>query len=122
MKSLEADEQAALFEWAAYIPELRWMHASLNGVFLHGNKIQRAIQWAKQLKQGAKKGIWDIFLPLPRGDYHGLYIEMKASTKKNHLTEDQSEFGAFAMNQGYYCAVCYGTEEAINTIKEYLKL
>lgn len=92
------------------------MHAIPNG-----KKRNKTI--AAQIKrEGGKAGVWDIFLPSPQNEHHGLYIEMKASTRKNHLTENQSEFGAYAMSQGYKCVVCYGTEEAINTIKGYMKL
>lgn len=120
MNHQEDKDQAALYEWAAYIPELLWMHAIPNGVFLHGNKIQRARQMARLKKQGLRPGVWDNFLPLARGKYHGLYIEMKVG--KNKLTDGQSKFGTYAVNQNYKCVVCYGVEQAIKAVEDYLKL
>lgn len=116
---LETKEQVALFEWAAYYPQLAWMHANLNGAYLHGNKLQRAIQWAKLKAQGAKVGILDVFLPLPVAPYHGLYIEMKRSDGKGRLTLKQKEFRDYAELQGYKCVVCEGTKAAIEAIKAY---
>lgn len=110
----EADEQTMIFRWAAYFPELRWMYAVPNGG--HRNKIE-----AVNLKrQGTKAGVSDIALPLPKGKYHGLYLELKVG--KNKPSELQKEFLKYAKEKGYATFVCYGHEEAISVITEYLKL
>lgn len=119
MTQVEGPEQAALFEWAAYYPQLKWLHSSLNGAHLHGNKVQRAKQWAKLKKQGAKKGVLDVFLPMVTAEYPGLYIEMKRSDGKGSMTTEQLEFKEYAEQQGYKVVVCLGTRAAINAIKEY---
>ena len=118
----EAKEQAAFFSWAAYYPQLKWMHASLNGAYLHGNKLQRAIQWARLKAQGAKPGVLDVFLPMVKPPYHGLYIEMKRSDGKGSLTTDQKKFKAYAELQGYKVVVCEGTRAAIQAVKEYANI
>ena len=71
----EAQEQTTLFQWAGMMagkwPELQLMFAIPNGG--SRNPIE-----ARHLKeQGVKPGIPDVFLPVARGGYHGLYIEMK---------------------------------------------
>ncbi len=82
MKTLEADEQAALFRWAKEFereyPELALLNGSLNGV--HLSKAQAG----KAKAAGMKKGFPDINLPVPRGGYHGLYIELKIKPYRNH--------------------------------------
>jgi hypothetical protein len=75
---------------------------------------------AKMAAEGQKAGIWDIFVPIPSGGYHGLFIEMKFN--RNKLTDLQKEFGKFATQQGYCCKVAYSAEEAIEIIDEYLGL
>lgn len=109
----EAAEQAAYFQWAAYIPAMRWAFHIPNGG--SRNKIEAA----NLKRQGVKAGVSDIFLPLPRGGYHGLFIEMKVG--RNKPTEKQREFIAFAKNEGYAAVVCYSAEEAIVVTKKYLK-
>lgn len=116
MNHLEDDEQAALFQWAAHYPVLQWMHSVPNG----GNRKPR--EAARLKRQGVRSGVYDIFLPLPVGVYHGLYVEMKRSKGQTRVTTNQREFGAYAASHGYLCAICYGTEEAIEVIKDYAKI
>ena len=66
----EAEHQAALFRWASLVslrlPELRLLFAVPNGGHRH-----RAV--AARLKdEGVKAGVPDLFLPVPRGAFHGL--------------------------------------------------
>lgn len=114
MKNSEFAEQKALFEWAKFIPELRWMFAIPNG----GKRDARVGVMMKY--QGVKPGVPDIFLPLPRHGYHGLFIEMKFG--KNKLSNLQSEFLDFAKKNMYECKVCYSCEEAIEAILWYLNI
>lgn len=112
----EDDEQAALFDWAAYHPVLKWMHAIPNG----GNRNAR--EAARLKRQGVKKGVSDIFLPLPLHGYCGLYIEMKRSRKHGRATvsQEQKKFIDDMNKHGYRAVVCYGSSEAIATIRDYL--
>lgn len=108
----EAEEQIALFQWAAYIPQLEYMYAVPNGGTRHPAE-------ARNLKrQGVKSGVPDICLPLPKGKYHGLYIEMKVG--KNKTSDNQKKWIAYLNHVGYKTAVCYGFDEAKGTILKYL--
>lgn len=116
MKSKEAQEQATLIQWCEYqgnrFEELKLIFHIPNGG--KRNKLE-----AKNLKlQGVKSGIPDLFLPVARGKYHGLFIEMKVG--KNKVTNNQSAWLLKLFEQGYMCRVCYGAEEAIKVIKWYL--
>lgn len=113
----ESGQQEALFVWAAYntqrMPELEYMHHIPNGG-------KRDAKTAVALKrQGVKAGVPDICLPAPRGEYHGLYIELKAG--KNKTTEKQSHWLEYLHDHGYYTAICYGWELAAELIERYLK-
>ena len=114
----EHQEQCALFEWAAWQegiwPELRLLHAIPNGG-------KRDIRTAAMLKaEGVKPGVPDVCLPVPRGDKHGLYIEMKRR-KGGTVSAEQLKWLDELMRQGYECHVCRGCEEARQRIMEYLK-
>lgn len=115
-KHAEDAEQKAVFDWAAYFPVLRWLHAIPNG----GMRDPR--EAARLKAQGVKPGVCDIFLPIARRDYHGLYIEMKRDTKSGPArpTPKQSEFMAYANDEGYLAVVCYGADEAIEKIRWYM--
>lgn len=112
----EAQEQTALFRWKAYnakiIPELSLLHHIPNGGLR--DKIT-----ARHMKdQGVMAGIPDISLPVPRGGYHGMYIELKVGGNKP--SEKQQECIEALRKQGYRVEVCYGWLEAAEVIKDYL--
>lgn len=107
-------EQVQLFQWSSNFRELDLMHAIPNGG-------KRDIRVALKLKEeGVKPGVPDIFLPLPRGGKHGLYIELKRR-KYGRVSPDQLKWLEALMRQGYACAVCHGWEMARDVITEYLE-
>jgi len=118
LKTTEAQEQAAVIEWAAWmakrIPELRLLYHVPNGG-------SRNIIEARNLKaQGVKAGVPDLVLPVARGKYHGLYIELKR--KGGRVSDSQKQWLAALRGQGYAAVVCYGAEDARQTIMRYLSV
>ena len=114
----EAMEQETLFEWAdamcvAY-PELRLLYHIPNG----GSR--NPIEAANLKRQGVKAGVPDLCLPVARGKYHGLYIELKYG--KNKPSEKQTEWLRALSEQGYAVKVCYGWEQAAKALKKYLEM
>jgi len=108
----EHEEQKTLFQWARNFPELTSMFAIPNGG--HRNIIT-----ASRLKaEGVKSGVPDIFLPLARGKYHGLFIEIKAM--KGRATDNQDIYLDNLRLNGYRAEVCHGFAEAKKAIEEYL--
>lgn len=71
-------------------------------------------------KQGVKAGVPDICLALPKGKYHGLYIELKAVG--GTLSDAQCEYLRWLKKNGYCATVCIGAQRAIAVIEEYLNL
>lgn len=117
----EAEEQTALFSWAefaqAQYPELALMFHVPNG----GSRHQ--IEAARLKAQGVKPGVPDIFLPVPRGGYHGLYIELKRRDKRLSKISNAQKIWLTALGgQGYKCLVCFGADEAEREITNYLRL
>lgn len=114
----ENQEQALIFEWAAYNedkhPELKLLHAIPNGGY-------RPPKTAAILKAtGVKSGVPDICLPVPRGEHHGLYIELKRR-KGGALSANQRIWLNALTEQGHMAVCCKGADEAIRTIERYLK-
>lgn len=114
----EACEQEALFAWTEYqkskYPELELMYHIPNGG--SRNKIEAA-----RLKaQGVKPGVPDVCLPVPRGKYHGLYIELKR-TQGGRVSNEQFEWLDKLFVYGYAVAVCRGWEAARDVIVKYME-
>ena len=112
----EAQEQMTLFSWAAMqsgkYPELNLLYHVPNGGSRHKAEAGRL------RAEGVKAGVPDLCLPVARGQYHGLYIELKAG--KNTTTKKQKEWLEYLRQQGYYTAVCYGWQPAAQLIEQYL--
>lgn len=73
-------------------------------------------------RQGVRKGVPDLVLPVPMGSYHGLYVEMKAEKPhSSQVTEDQDDWIGFLNAQGYFATVARGALEAMDIIRRYLK-
>lgn len=107
-------EQVQLFKWASARPELSLMYAVPNGG-------HRDIRVAAKLKaEGVKPGVPDICLPVARGGFHGLYIELKRR-KGGRVSPEQMLWIEALMREGYACAVCLGWQEARRTIEEYME-
>lgn len=124
----EDAEQIALFMWAQQnldqYPELRLMFAIPNGMHTPNKKAA-----GRMRAMGMKRGVPDIFLPISRGEFHGLFVELKKKRKvlKNgnlsqakETEDDQDEWIDDLKQQGYGAIACYGFEEAVKIIVEYL--
>ena len=115
---LEASEQIALFQWAEMAagryPELRMMYHCPNGGFREAREAHNL------RRQGVKAGVPDIVLPVPRGGYHGLYIELKRR-KGGRLSDEQRVWLDRLNRLGYRAIVCQGWDAAREEIKAYLE-
>ena len=125
----EAAHQMAVFAWAALnaerYPELKWLHHIPNGGSRGDTEKSRKIEGGKMKAQGVKKGVLDLMLPVQRGGYCGLYIEMKKpdqrTAKNGGASNEQIEFANFVINQGYKALLCYTWQEAVKELEIYLK-
>jgi len=113
----EYQEQVDVFKWAEsraeQFPELRFLEGSLNGVRLQLGQVVKA------KRAGCiKKDRPDIHLPIMRGGYASLFIELKK--KGGEVRDGQKEYLLGLQNYGNYCAICYGADAAISTIIKYL--
>lgn len=112
----EAREQATVIEWAEWnthkYPELKLLHHIPNG----GRRDAKTGAMLKRM--GVKAGVPDLCLPVPKGQYHALYIELKTKTGKTR--ESQNEWIEELQKYGNMVVVCHGAEEAIAKIESYL--
>ena len=113
----ESEEQQTLFRWAAM---QRGKYPELALMFHIPNEGKRSWMTGGRMKaEGLKSGVPDIFLPVPRGEFHGLFVEMKR-TKGGTVSDCQKLWLHDLQKQGYCAAVCRGWHEAAECIKNYL--
>lgn len=118
VKSSEAEQQEALIDFCNKI-SLSPRYKDLKLIYHIPNGGSRNTLEAKNLKkQGVKAGVPDLFLPVAKGGYFGLYIEMKWG--KNKATDEQLKWMAELRNQGYAVWLCYGSEVAKNCLEQYI--
>ena len=114
----ESAEQQALFAWAEYRkgkwPQLAWMYHIPN----EGKRSYA--RGAQMRREGLKRGVPDVCLPVARGEYSALYIEMKR-TRGGRLTEEQRKWAVGLMKMGNLVLRCDGWEQAARAIEAYLE-
>lgn len=123
----EEGHQIKLFMWAALpetrakYPELRWMFAIPNG------GLRSKATAGKMKAMGLKAGVSDICLPVRRGEWPLLFIELKilkahtGKAKPTKASHYQNEWLDHFKSQGYGAMVCVGWEHARDVIISYLE-
>lgn len=118
----EQIEQANLIRWTQQ-PEVRKKYPDLKLIYHVPNERQCTPQQGKALKMmGVKAGVPDLCLPVARGGYHGLYIEMKSPEKSARASGNQIWWVEELISQNYAACVCKGWEMARDTILRYMTM
>lgn len=106
--------------WASHLYHgLPEMFAINNGNNIHGSQRDRAIKGKRQREEGVLKGTPDLFLPIPRSGYSGLFIETK--TQSGRLSDSQKVVIPKLQNAGYAVLVCRSTQEIIDSTIRYME-
>ena len=124
----EREMQVALFKWAALaaatMPELRLLFAIPNGfsgaVRTRKDGTKFCSSKAKMVGEGLKSGVPDVCLPVARGEFHGLWLELKAGD--NTTSPTQREWMGALTAQGHAVHLVRNEwTHAVRIIEEYLK-
>ena len=105
----EREEQSAVIAWADSHPVAHVLYANVNGQYRQGQRPE----------PGLRPGIPDLFLPIARGGYHGLYIELKRTVAWK-VDDDQRLWIDKLRANGYQAVICRGADMAIAQIETYL--
>jgi len=111
----EADEQVEFVSWLEVDHPDVAFYAVPNG----GKRNKKTAADLK--RQGVKAGVPDLIICEPRGQYHGLYIEMKR-TVGGDLSDKQREWMDKLGARGYCCMVAEGADEAKKKFLAYMSL
>lgn len=127
----EGTDQAALFVWARMvrlssqevIDGVMRRHTLADFLIWIPNGVGKLSPFVaqKMRAQGLKAGVSDLLLPLPKGGYHGLWCEFKASPPYNAaVTADQLVWIERMKFAGYAACVAQGWPEAARKLMNYL--
>lgn len=115
-KESEHQAQSALFDTIkmheATRPELALLFAIPNG------GLRNKVTAARLKREGVKAGVPDLMLPVARGGYHGLFLEMKIGSNKP--TQQQRAWLENLRGQGYFTHVCWDWSLALQYLLDYL--
>lgn len=110
----ESQEQIQFIQWCRTDPRLQY-------VFHIPNESVGGPGWLVRNRQmGVRSGVPDLFYPVPRKGYHGLFIEMK--TKTGRLSIAQKRWLNALNEMGYLAVVAHGWKEARCQITDYLNI
>jgi len=115
----ESTEQEHFVQWLK-INEYRFNGLSLAFATNNGGWLKNYAMVNKMKKMGMKNGVPDIVIPVPRGRYHGLFIEMKR-TSGSQLSAEQKKYIVDLNILGYKAEIAYGCDDAIRITEEYFR-
>lgn len=117
LEPLEDQSQMQVIDFCKLV---KWKGRYLSDLIHHSpNGGKRSISEAARFKaMGTKAGFPDLFLPIAKEPFHGLFIEMK--TSKGTVLASQAEYHPGLIEEGYRVEVCYSATGAITLIKNYL--
>lgn len=125
MQHIEHQHQVALIHWARRVriePASDIKQGATIADYLlaipNGGKRASAREGARLKAEGVKPGVCDLLLPLRRGGFAGLWLEMKAPGKKPN--KDQAEWIDRMNAAGYYATWRDDWEQAAKVITDYL--
>jgi len=114
----EHREQVEVIRWADSQVETHPEFAFLFAIANAGAGAQSG-QAGKMKAEGVRPGVPDLCLPVPRGVYHGLYIEMKQATAGT-TSGVQRAWHEFLKRQGFYMATAHGADIAKQILTTYI--
>lgn len=116
----ELQHQQAVIKWSKQ-PAIRQKWPMLKLLYHIPNERKCSEVMGRLLRlAGVKPGVPDLCLPVPRGQYHGLYIELK--TEKGRTSTAQDWWIEKLTEQGHFVEVCHGYDSAIRVLTWYMEL
>lgn len=105
--------QKAVFQW------LRAAHPKVIAYAIPNAARRSAAQAAYLKAEGLRAGMPDIVIAMPRGGFHGMYLELKTQTGR--VSDSQRDTLEALAEMQYACAIARSVDEAIEFISTYLE-
>lgn len=71
----------------------------------------------QRMEPGLRAGMPDLFLPIARHGYHGLFIELKV--RKMNLSDEQKAWRQILLEQGYFWSAIRDEAEVVIQLLEW---
>ncbi|MGE0630938.1 MAG: VRR-NUC domain-containing protein [Pseudobdellovibrionaceae bacterium] len=104
--------QRACVTWFKLQYPLSLIWATPNGGHRH------PLEAAKFKMTGVLAGVPDLFIAEPKGKFHGMFVELKCTTKP---TPAQMELIGKLHDRNYCTAICYSFDEFTMNVKKYFE-
>lgn len=118
----ESTEQQSVVTWFRFQYPHKIIYSNNNAIKMASRAKNKFALLANLKKEGVLKGVSDLTIAEPVGEYHGMYLEMKDKGKTYcSVTQDQRQFISDMKDRGYYATWAAGFEEARQVIIDYLK-
>lgn len=115
--NLEHQIQSEYFDKLKNIPEV----PELDFIFAIPNGGKRNIVTAmKMKKEGVKRGVPDIMIPIVKNNSPGMFLETK--TPEGTESKYQIRYRKFLLSQGYQHKICRSAKELLDTTLDYLEI
>ena len=89
----------------------------------NGTHIKSYAGRTRAKREGLLKGIPDLMIPVAKGGYHGLFVEMKDRGKSwSDVSKNQRERIEQLSAAGYRTVWCIGASAAMKVIDDYMSL
>ncbi len=117
-REYELELQISVIQWAdlqakcGTYPELKRLLSIPNGIWT------TTAQAKKAKASGLRTGVPDLHLPVSRGGFHSLWMELKHGDNKESAA--QSDWLDWLHSQGHFCATCRTFDAATGVLAEYL--
>ncbi len=122
-------EHLEQIEVIAWVRNNMGTYTKLEMLYAVPNGGWRDMKTARHLKaEGCQPGLPDLCLPVAKGGFFGAHFELKTKAdklrgiKKGVVGEAQEWWLEKLKQEGYFTTVCYGAEETIQALKNYLSL
>ena len=117
----EYDHQRAVFGWAEIIsrrhPDFEMIVGSLNGIWIQGKNKWQIIK-TLQAAGCFPVGYPDVFWPLYRKPYSGLYIELKRD-RKSKVNPDQVKWQNWLTIQRFFATISWSENDTKDILMRY---
>lgn len=119
MQANEHAEQVALIKWcASHVTE----YVGLETIYAVPNAVSDRKRLGYLIAEGLKGGVSDLVLPIARGQYHALYLELKKRNGGNKGSGKQHSWARAMTHYGNKHVFAWGFKNARQAIIDYYDL
>jgi len=120
MNHIESQIQQTIVAGVRLMPGGELLFHIPNGFKISGTPTQRRARGARWKREGLLPGVPDLFLPVARDGWHGLFIEVKEPVN-GKLSKVQRDFIEDVKPYGFLTIVVDNAQDGIDLVREYLK-